>query len=413
MEKTGESLEDKKNCQRIRISVIVPVYNVEPYIRRCLDSILAQTYKNLEIILVDDGSADGSGAVCDEYAATDNRIQVIHKKNGGVVSARKAGALCATGEYTTNVDADDWIEENAYETMAAKLEEYHPDMLALGYKKEYGAFVEEYRQGIRAGFYHKDEFWEVFNRYVREMPFFTQPVDMMLWNKAIKTELYKKCQLGCKDDLGDNGDDDGVVFPCLLALESVFIMPQCFYHYCARKKSVLWNPVNGNYESCLLLAKHLITSYADHKNSARMDKNFLLYKLFYHLMLFVPYKFINKEHCVLYPRMKPGSNIVVYGKGVFANRLMRDIRQLQYCNIVDNIDKADIDRLKKLDEGRYDHVIVAIFHSSIVSSSTEFIKEQGISPDKILCIEKENLPANFLPEEVSAVWETIEGQERV
>ena len=104
----------EKNNQ-IKISIIVPVYNVENYIHRCLDSLMDQTYKNLEIILVDDGSTDSSGIICDEYSKKDRRIQVIHKKNGGLVSARKAGILLATGEYSTYVDSDDWIEDSAYE----------------------------------------------------------------------------------------------------------------------------------------------------------------------------------------------------------------------------------------------------------------------------------------------------------
>ena len=85
----------------IKISVIVPVYNIEPYIRECLDSIVNQTYSNLEIILVDDGSTDSSGLICDEYAQKNKRITVFHKPNGGLVSARKTGVLLATGEYVT------------------------------------------------------------------------------------------------------------------------------------------------------------------------------------------------------------------------------------------------------------------------------------------------------------------------
>ena len=99
------------------LSVVVPVYNVEPYLERCIQSILNQTYKNLEVILVDDGSTDKSGSVCDEYVLQDDRVKVIHKKNGGLVSARKAGAAIATGSYITAVDSDDWIESNMFEEM--------------------------------------------------------------------------------------------------------------------------------------------------------------------------------------------------------------------------------------------------------------------------------------------------------
>ena len=97
------------------ISVIVPVYKVEPYLRKCVASIQAQTYQNLEIILVDDGSPDACGAICDELAAQDSRIQVIHKENGGLSSARNAGLEIAQGEYIGFVDSDDWLEPEAYE----------------------------------------------------------------------------------------------------------------------------------------------------------------------------------------------------------------------------------------------------------------------------------------------------------
>ena len=99
------------------ISIIIPIYNVEKYLPVCLDSILAQTYKNLEIILVDDGSPDGSGTICDEYASRDSRFVVVHQKNGGVSVARNTGLDHATGDYIGIVDPDDWIEPNMYEVM--------------------------------------------------------------------------------------------------------------------------------------------------------------------------------------------------------------------------------------------------------------------------------------------------------
>lgn len=99
----------------IKISVIVPVYNVEKYLYRCIESILNQTYKNLEIILIDDGSPDKCGEICDSYAQKDDRIKVIHKKNGGLSSARNAGLEMATGDYFSFVDSDDWIEKDIYE----------------------------------------------------------------------------------------------------------------------------------------------------------------------------------------------------------------------------------------------------------------------------------------------------------
>ena len=115
-----------------RISVIVPVYNVEAYLGRCVDSILGQTYQNLEVILVDDGSRDGSGALCDAFAKQDSRVRVIHKPNGGLSSARNAGIAAAQGEYMAFVDSDDWIELDAYEGMLQRMHHYHAKLVCAG-----------------------------------------------------------------------------------------------------------------------------------------------------------------------------------------------------------------------------------------------------------------------------------------
>ena len=113
----------------IKISIIVAVYNIEKYLPKCLDSILAQTYQNLQIILVDDGSSDSSACICDEYAEKDHRIEVIHKKNGGLSDARNAGLECATGEYIGYVDGDDWIEPEMYATMIHTAKERQVDVV--------------------------------------------------------------------------------------------------------------------------------------------------------------------------------------------------------------------------------------------------------------------------------------------
>ena len=120
------------------ISVIVPVYKVEPYLCQCVDSILAQTYKKLEIILVDDGSPDRCPQICDDYAKKDERIRVIHKENGGVSDARNAGLDIVTGEYIGFVDSDDWIAPEMYEGLIRSLLKYNADIAACGYQESNG-----------------------------------------------------------------------------------------------------------------------------------------------------------------------------------------------------------------------------------------------------------------------------------
>ena len=117
---------------RDTISVIVPVYNVEAYLARCVDSILGQTYDDLEVILVDDGARDSSGRICDQYAAKDSRVKVIHKENGGLSSARNAGIEAATGEYLSFVDSDDWIEPDMYAHMLGLIRKYEAKLVCAG-----------------------------------------------------------------------------------------------------------------------------------------------------------------------------------------------------------------------------------------------------------------------------------------
>lgn len=130
--------------QQELISVIIPVYKVEKYLRACVDSVLAQTYRNLEVILVDDGSPDNSGAICDEYAARDSRVRVIHQENGGAGAARNAGLDAARGAYIAFVDADDYIDPDMYRILWERLREAGADIAQCGYadhRPEYTEFV--------------------------------------------------------------------------------------------------------------------------------------------------------------------------------------------------------------------------------------------------------------------------------
>lgn len=120
-----------------KVSITVPIYNAEAYLPQCLDSILRQTLDNIEIILVNDGSTDNSGRICDNYAATDSRIKVFHKENGGSASARQVGLEASTGEYYTVCDADDWIEPNMYENLYNRASSHNADLVISGHYTNY------------------------------------------------------------------------------------------------------------------------------------------------------------------------------------------------------------------------------------------------------------------------------------
>ena len=126
-----------------KVSVIIPVYNAEQYLKRCLDSVLAQTYQDFEIICIDDGSTDNSGAICDEYAKKDSRIRILRKENGGVSSARNAGLNIAEGEYITFIDSDDYVDTDYMQTLYENLE--GADAVASGSREVAGDVVTRVR----------------------------------------------------------------------------------------------------------------------------------------------------------------------------------------------------------------------------------------------------------------------------
>ena len=165
------------------ISVIVPIYNVKAYLDRCVESLRGQSYKNLEIFLVDDGSTDGCGKVCDRYAAQDPRITVIHKKNGGLSDARNAALDAAQGEYYAFVDGDDWIEPQMYETLLAAMMEQDADLAVCRYRKIY----ENRRVDLSTPMAAVFEGQELLAKYLEEDEAWL--IQTAVWNKLWKRSL--------------------------------------------------------------------------------------------------------------------------------------------------------------------------------------------------------------------------------
>ena len=172
----------------VKISVIIPVYNVERYLAQCVDSVISQSYKNLEIILVDDGSSDNSPQICDDFAKQDSRIKVVHKVNGGLSSARNAGIEIAGGDYLLFLDSDDyWDSVDAMKACAEVCRKYHPDVVMFGYKKYYQMDSRTEVRGISVL-----DFNRVYgiNDLLHADVFVTSA-----WNKCVSRHLFTKYHL--------------------------------------------------------------------------------------------------------------------------------------------------------------------------------------------------------------------------
>lgn len=211
-----------------RISVIVPVYNVEEYLSRCVDSILAQTHSNLEVILVDDGAKDASGVICDGYAAKDPRVKVIHKKNGGLSSARNRGLEAAGGEYIAFVDSDDWIEPDAYAHLLHIMDKYDVKLVCGG-RYDVDGDTGEKTVGLCPAREEVISAEELAGR-------------IFLWDGCDSSacdKLYHRSLLeNFRYPEGKVCEDVPVTYRIVLAAERVAVSDKPFYNYCHRSGSI-------------------------------------------------------------------------------------------------------------------------------------------------------------------------------
>lgn len=220
------------------ISVIVPVYKVENYLRQCLDSLAAQTLDDIEIIIVDDGSPDGCPEICDEYAAKDARMKVVHKQNGGLLSARKAGVAASSGDYIGFVDGDDWVEPETFMNMHNAIIKYSPDMVLSDFLCDYGDCIEPSDQCFEEGFYDRARLEsEIFPKMLFDGRFYRFGVNPNCWSKLVKRELIEK-NLSPVDERIRMGEDAAFIYPCMLDSQSITCVKTPTYHYRITEQSM-------------------------------------------------------------------------------------------------------------------------------------------------------------------------------
>ncbi len=209
-----------------KISVILTIYKVEKYLDECLESVVNQTYKNLEIILVDDGSPDNCPKICDEWAKKDDRIKVIHKKNGGVADARNVGIRAATGKYLSFIDSDDYVERNLYEIAIEKLKENNAQIFVFGRSYLYGDKIEKNNNANKELVMNTEEALDKMNMF--------QYYDVAPWDKVYETKLFD----GIEFPLGKLCEDWYVIYKIIAKAEKVVYNSMPLYVYRQRANSI-------------------------------------------------------------------------------------------------------------------------------------------------------------------------------
>jgi len=241
------------------VSVIVPVYNVERFIRRCVDSILSQTYKNLEIILIDDGSPDNSGTICDEYAQMDSRIRVIHQENGGVSIARNAGLRIITGEYIAFVDPDDYIDVNMYETMIKKIVDTNSDICVCQWQYE----LSDGRQVVDLNKIDKSIYGEITSVKFAEYYYrgsYEEVTVCALWNKLYKRDIFNDLYF-----YGNISEDYRIQDAILCKSYKLVVIPDQLYFYVQNENSLTNKPFSTDVLLTLDIFLDRINYFADNE----------------------------------------------------------------------------------------------------------------------------------------------------
>lgn len=378
-----------------RVSVVVPVYNVEKYLNECVNSILEQRYSNIEVILVNDGSTDASGQICDEYAQKDDRVYVIHQKNSGAATARRAGIIQARGEYICFVDADDRIRPEMIEYFVKYIGE--SDMITSGCECErrnhetyirYDAFAPgKYETEIQIKYIISNMITYENKLEDGFLPF--------LVNKMYRTAIVKDV-IDTVDESIVYAEDRDLLFRYILKCKSIVITWEVFYFYRFNQSSIMNRPNKNIMRDLNALYLSLEKAFENHPYEEM---------LMYQLQLFItsriymiprfmhfPNEMQTIQYVFPYPNLLAGKRFVLYGAGRVGMDYYRQIRNNTEGELVLWIDKQwekyldsrfDVKSVEELQDAKFDCVLIAVRRKELADSIKRELLGKGIQEEKI------------------------------
>lgn len=318
------------------LSIIVPAYNVEKYINQCVDSILKQSFTDFELLLVDDGSKDSTGEICDSYAGQDSRVRVIHKQNGGLVSARKAGLAEAEGEYAAYVDGDDWVSAEMFEKLCTSARDTNADIVISDFVIAREDSQEKLTQNMEAGYYDKQALREqIYPSMLCKKEYFAFGFQPSLCSKLFRRTILTENQRFVANSI-KLGEDAACSYPCMLQAESVvYLKGGYYYYYRMRETSISHAIVKTFYtEEVLTLIEHLQARFAVHgKQCQSMQEQLCLYASYMIDNMLTPWLdfktlFFSKTFRQQVKKLalsETGKQVIAYGKN---NRLSSRMKRI-------------------------------------------------------------------------------------
>ncbi len=378
------------------VSIIVPAYNAEDYLEECLNSIVDQTYKKLEIIVVDDGSTDRSTEICDEYSIRDSRVRVLHQKNAGVAAARREGVLYAQGNYICFADADDKMGNRMIEELVKNIGQC--DLITSGHycENKDGNLAEE-MDAIEEGIYdtEKSMRYLVSNMLSFENRF-EYGILPYLWNKMFRTKILKDIIKDMNSAL-TYAEDVELLFQYILRCNSVRITHKCYYYYCYRGES-LSRSINKKYMCDLYqIYVELEKAFSGHP---------LERVLMHQLQLFVTIRiyaitgymdFPSNTQVIHYafpfPELEKDSKIILYGAGKAGIDYYRQIYRRRLAELILWVDKGwreyqndytPVYAPEEIKNYMYDYIIIAVTKKGLADEIRRELIQKGVAEEKIL-----------------------------
>ena len=384
-----------KKVSKINLSVIIPVYNAEKYLEECLDSILRQTCMPEKIILIDDGSTDKSGKICDQYSQEYAYVLVIHQKNQGVAASRKNGIKYVETKYVTFIDADDWIDVDLFEQMFLNTYSGNVDVVVTGIVYELENCQKKTAIGIPEGIYTRKEFHARFlSAYIYDYQNQKSGILPSLYAKLFRTSVIKQdlCDIDSRLTLGEDG---AVVYPLLATAEQIVISSYCGYHYRRHEESRMTKISIMDFQQIKLLQEYLFWKL-ENIGFPKMEQQQIDYFLFASLknLIRTIYGFEISEASIIFPcfDIPINSRIIVYGAGKVGMAYMRELLLYKQYSIVLWADQNKrgccygyrITAPEEILDIDYDFVLISIADADIAEKAKSDLSNMGVSSEKII-----------------------------
>lgn len=396
------------SSEKIKISVIITVYNTEKYLRECLESIINQTYSNLEIIIVDDGSTDLSAEICDFFKNMDSRIRVIHQTNMGMIAARKTGVNAAQGEYISFVDSDDYIDPETYMKVADSINKYKKlDCVIFGIKEVYENRTLTKKNKISAGFYNSFELEKIYDSILFNENFFEFGILPNLVVKVVRKEILIDSNFMSINNSVWYGEDVVGTLCLFSKIKTIAVIDFAPYNYRQNNYSNGLNTLDVSADDLKNLYKELKNTSMKYKSPERFAEQIKMYMYF--VILLRQYEKAAMEYPdFLFPfkKIKQGMDIILYGAGQFGISVYKYLYKSKFCNVnlwVDkNAGQADKTSLPvvfpdNIPKANFDYIIIAVLNETIAESIRCSLSRMGIDGQKILFIDKKTISDINLP----------------